>query len=284
VARGLRTRGRLHDYDARVDAATLDGLVREVSAVSGSCLCCDTFEGLLDELAQVPDQPGQVVVVETSGTTDTATLLTLLTGRGLRRLLPPVQLTVVDAQRFGRRDWQNVMERDQIATATHYFVSRTDVVADERRREVEEALKKMAPRALLAPPDVMAATLADLETWAEAPAAGFTPPLAVTGTSAGHATAYHFASLVIDLPGPVDSDAFTRFLAELPPEILRAKGIVALRDLGGEKRSFQKVDAEIEISPCTLADPDEVDPVAVFVGPSIPALTVRTRLARLFSR
>jgi G3E family GTPase len=96
----------------------------------------------------------------------------------------------------------------------------------------------------------------------------------------GHAR-HHFASMQVKLEGPVDEQEFLAFLRELPPEILRAKGIVELRHPPGERRSFQKVDVHTEISPCRLADPEAVAPVAVFVGPSIPEAVVRARLARL---
>jgi hypothetical protein len=63
--------------------------------------------------------------------------------------------------------------------------------------------------------------------------------------------------------------------------VLRAKGIVVLRDPPGEKRSFQKVEQEVEISPCQLADPEQHAPRAVFIGPRLPVDLIEARLAAL---
>ncbi len=69
---------------------------------------------------------------------------------------------------------------------------------------------------------------------------------------------------------PSTPQAFTSCLASLPAEVLRAKGIVLLRDPPGEKRSFQKVETDVEISPCQLAEPEQHAPRAVFIGPRLP--------------
>jgi hypothetical protein len=56
---------------------------------------------------------------------------------------------------------------------------------------------------------------------------------------------------------------------------------VLLRDPPGEKRSFQKVEREVEISPCQLADPEQHAPRAVFIGPRLPVDLIEAQLAAL---
>jgi G3E family GTPase len=286
--RGVRPRVILNDYqNARVDAASLKDLVPTLVPISGSCLCCETQEELLEALGAMPLGPGDALVIETNGTTDTANLLELLTGEPrLARLSLPLQLTVVDAQRFGTRGWQNVLEREQIETATHVSVSRRDVVPPDRFAAVEAELARVAPAAVKTDPADFAGVIAALgQTLAGVPDRdGLERALrARTPHAALHDPRHHFASFQVPLPGRVDAAAFTRFLEELPPEIVRAKGVVELRDPPGERRLFQKVNTVAEISPCQLADPDEIEPVAVFIGTGAPMTVIRARLDRLLA-
>jgi G3E family GTPase len=290
-ARGRRARVLLNDFgDARLDGATLADLTAELVALDASCVCCESWDDLLAALSRTPAAPGEVAIVETNGGTDTAELLTLLGGQpAIEHLSPPLQLTVIDARRFGGRGWQNVMEREQIATATHLFVSRLDLVSDERRAEVEAALAPLGGDATRTTPGALAEELAAIgdelrdlplrSSPVDWPAA----PLLLSPGARRHSAAHHFAALHCKLPGPIDGAALLRFLAELPPEVLRAKGIVQLRDPPGEKRSFQKVGDEAEISPCRLADPETIEPAAVFVGPTLPVSLLEAGLARLLS-
>jgi G3E family GTPase len=168
------------------------------------------------------------------------------------------------------------MEREQIATASHVAVSRLDLVSPARAGEVERALAEQAPRAWKVTPDSMADALAALRD----------APHAAAGDTAGpphgdHGDHLHFASLELPLPAAVDATALLRFLADLPAEVLRVKGVALLRDPPGEKRSFHKVEDEAEISPCQLAEPETITPAAVFVGPRLPVDVIRRRLAAL---
>ncbi len=289
-ARGLRPRVVLNDFqNARVDAATLTDVLPDLVALDGDCVCCETFADLLEALAAMTGAPGEVVVVETNGTTDTGALLELLGGEPrLDHLAPPLQVTLVDAHRFARRGWQDTMEEEQIATATHLAISRQDLVDKERLRQVEHALAAMAPTArrtdALRCAEELAALEQSLRGRGGRTASGVAAPASATAPGHPHDHALHdFASLQVPLDGVVDELAFLDFLRRLPPEVLRAKGIVELTAPQGERRSFHKVDVQVEISPCRLADPDALAPVAIFVGPNLPASEVRARLQRLLA-
>ncbi len=284
AARGIRPRVILNDYEnAQVDAASLSTLRATLVPISGSCLCCDTQEHLLAALAEMPPGAADVVLVECSGTTDTGTLIELLTeSPGLDKLSLPLQITVIDGQRFGTRGWQDTIEAEQIATATHLAVSRADLVSPTRLAEVASAAGGIQPHAVSTSPEAFADGLVVLM----AQLVG-TAGRSATGnrdSRPAHTPAKHpFASLQVPLPFPVDEAAFQRFLDDLPPEILRAKGVVALRDPFGGKRVFQKVGGTSEISPCRLADEESLAPVAIFIGVGAPMMTIRARLDRLFA-
>jgi G3E family GTPase len=280
AARGLRARVILNDFkDARIDAATLADLVPDLVALSGSCVCCESLDDLLKTLGEMSTAPGDVVVIEANGGTESGELLALLAGAGHRHLTAPLPLSVVDAQRFGRRGWQDQMEEEQLATATQLLLGRTDLVSAERAREVKHAASAVAPAAAWTSPHRLADQLAALS--------GDPPPATTPAGDRhdhdgdGHHHSHPFAAHLVELPFPVDAAAFTACLAALPAEVLRAKGIVLLRDPPGEKRSFQKVEQDVEISPCQLADPEQHAPRAVFIGPRLPVDLIEARLRAL---
>lgn len=291
--RGLRPRIVLNDFeDARIDAATLADLTVDVVALSGSCVCCESLDDLLAILGKLDTHAGDVVIVEANGGTEAGELLGLLGSEpALDALAPPLQLSVVDAQRLGSRGWQDQMEREQLMTATQLHVSRADLVPPTRLQEVKAALARITPAAPFVTPANLADVLADIEAQMRSlptrAALSSTPRrssalrVARSQPSEAHAHAPHFAAHLVELPRPVDPDAFLAFLRDLPPEVLRAKGIIALTGAPGGKRSFQKVERDAEISPCELAEPDSLPTRAVFIGPSLPVATIEAGIAAL---
>jgi G3E family GTPase len=211
-------------------------------------------------------------------------LIELLTASaGLEQIAPPLQLTLVDVKRFGTRGWKDQMESDQILTATQVGFTWTDTVDEARSADVRRAVAQINPRAA----EITPSGLVDLLLQIEGHLRGLADRSQLEGSVATplsgrpHDPESHFASFQAPLPVAVDPDAFLAFLKALPPSVLRAKGIVSLTAPIGEKRSFQKVGDHAEISPCQLADPDDLEPAAIFIGVGMPNLEIRTRLRRL---
>jgi G3E family GTPase len=315
-ARDLRARVILNDLEsAAVDAATLRDLQIELAPVTGGCLCCETQEELVAALAAPATQPHDVVVLEANGTTDTALLLeTLAAAPGLGHLSSPIQVTTVDPVKYGRRGWMNAIEREQVMTSSHLRISKLDLVDEARASEVRVALTRLAPRATWTDvealaDDVRAAILpgdgrAGAGWRAGAPPPGPTGPrdwrfephsdphphpdgdplrLAdpLRPPPHAHGSGHPFVSCQIPLPVAMDGPSFEAFLRSLPEAIVRAKGIVLLREPPGALRSFQLAGGQAEISPCDLFEPERISPVAIFVGSGIDEALLRAELARL---
>jgi G3E family GTPase len=317
AARGLRARVILNDLEsADVDAATLRDLQIELAPVTGGCLCCETQEELVAALAVPATQPHDVVVLEANGTTDTALLLeTLASATGLGHLSSPIQVTTVDPVKYGRRGWMNAIEREQVMTSSHLRISKLDLVDEARALEVRAALTRLAPHATWTDVDALAddvrAAIFPGDGRADAGwRAGAPPPV---GTEPrdwrfepphphehahphadprapahsprprlhAHGSGHPFVSCQIPLPVAMDGPSFEAFLRSLPEAIVRAKGIVLLREPPGAKRSFQLAGGQAEISPCDLFEPEGISPVAIFVGSGIDEAALGAELARL---
>jgi len=201
-----------------------------------------------------------------------------------------MQLTVIDAAHFRRRGWMNAIEREQLRTSSHLKVSKRDLVSSARFEEVLHAVGAAAPAARLAEPVDVANAIAAATT--DRGATSSTVPArraraggerdAVPGQAPHPHLPHNFLSCRIELPRPIELGAMDSFLAQLTEPVLRAKGVLVLREPAGEKRAFQWVAGQGgEVSPCRLQDPETIAPAAIFVGSGLDVAALRERLMAL---
>ena len=287
VAAGIRPGLLINDYqNARVDAEQFRDLVEEVKALSGDCVCCGSRDQLLAELQAFDHALNRVLLVETNGTTDSEQLLEALSlDPGLRQFTRPIQLSLIDVQRWQKRFWHNSLERRQARTASHVSLSRTDAVGAARMEEVRISLEKTGVRGSLTTPRAFAAELAGLcrepASSREAGAAGHCGCGHHEHTEGhAHQETHHFASCEFPLPALVGEKAFREMLLGLPREVIRAKGLVRFRETPDEFHVFQKLDDDVQFFPVGAA-PRVNTPLALFIGPQLPETELREKIACL---
>jgi G3E family GTPase len=290
---GIEPHVVINDYqNAQVDAEQLRGLAAEIAAISGDCVCCGSREELVSGLERFEHVPGRVVLVETNGTTDSEQLIEILSlERSLRHFSLPVQLSVIDAQRWQKRFWHNALEREQARTASHLFVSRLDTVKDSRVAEVEQSFERHRVRGRRVSAVEFASELSALSE-----------ELALAGERSlehcehcGHHheerqehhddhSEHHFSSLEVPLPERIAKKPFAQLLRNLPHEVIRAKGLVRFVESPDEFFVFQKVDRFDEPQIFPIGDTARVTrPLALFIGPNLPEQMLRASVAELAS-
>jgi len=306
-SRGLDPHVVINDYqNAKVDAELLAEYVQSIVPISGSCVCCGSREELLDALEKFEHAPSRVLVVETNGTTDSEELIELLSlAPVLEQFTLPIQLSVIDGKRWQKRFWHNALELDQARTANYLFVSHRDEIDEKRLAHVEDSLEKHTMNTARATPDDLASELAKIS----AEVAGV-PTREIAShpehCDCGyhhhdhgddghhhdhhdhhhdhdeHEHAHHFASLQIELPAHVPRASLEAFLAGLPDEVIRAKGLVRLAESPDEYHVFQKVDRSVQFLPIGR-ESRLSHPVAVLIGPHIPEDLVRASAEKLLA-
>ena len=149
IAAGCQPVVVINDYqNANVDAERLREFQIAVAPVSGSCVCCGSRDELMDLLDKIELPANALVLLEANGTTDTATLIELLTlDKRALRYSYPVQICVIDAKRWGRRLFYDFLEKSQLQTASYVFVSRQDQVKPARWQQVVEEISRSNPHA-----------------------------------------------------------------------------------------------------------------------------------------
>lgn len=290
--RGVDPHVIINDYqNARVDAELLRELTDSITPISGSCVCCGSRDELLGALEKFEHAPNRIVVIETNGTTDSEELIELLALEpALAKFTQPIQLSLIDGQRWQKRFWHNGLELEQARTANFHFVSRWDEIDARRRETVAASLEKNQIHAAHRDPEGFATEVQNVL----ADSGGISSREKTThpaGCDCGHDhhherhehhTAHHFASLQIDLPHTVPRSALVAFLDELPHEVIRVKGLARLAESPDEFHVFQRVDDGatqwLPIGTTTRLS----HPVAVLIGPEIDPEPIQARAAELF--
>ena len=298
--RGLDPHVIINDYqNARVDAELLRELAASIVPISGSCVCCGSREELLGTLEKFGHRPDRVVVIETNGTTDSEELIELLSLEpSLARFTQPIQLSVIDGQRWQKRFWHNALELEQTRTAGFLFVSRWEDIDTKRREKVGDSLvrhalsgKRVAPEDFAGEIGAVVAEVRDLPdrdaaAHADGCACGRHHP---DGHSHPHEhhhreahASHHFASLQIDLPETVSRRMVTAFLDALPREVIRVKGLARLTESPEEYHVFQRVD-DGPIQWLPIGRTTRLShPVVVLIGPGIEPEPIRARAREIF--
>lgn len=292
ASRGLRPALLLNDYqNARIDAEQFRDLIEEVRALSGDCVCCGSREQFFDELRSFRHEPGRVLLIEANGATEPGPLIEALgLDRSIGGFRPPVQLTVVDVQRWQKRFWHNSLEREQARMATFLFLSRAALVPPDRLAEVRDSLAHIAPRGIETDPERLAAELEVSPGETSGPSAS---PSHCCGHHHHHegpcgepsnndCPAAHFASCELPLPDLLDEKAFRTFLRELPAAVLRAKGIVRFAGRPDEFFVVQKIEKDLQFIPVGPS-PRLAEPLLLCIGPGLNPNELKRRVEALAS-
>lgn len=293
ASRGLGVSVIINDYqNARVDAATLGSLAKVIEPISGSCVCCGSRDEFLDALETIPMEENGVLLIESNGTTDPIELIEALSlDQRASRFLPPMQISVVDVKRWQKRHWHNDLERLQVRTAARLYPTRLEEVSPQRIETVRGELSALNHMAHFTDLPGLAGVIAELKHH----------PHEHEGCDCGHKhdphhdhdhahdeghhphhqLAHAFSSMQVELPETVGRVAFEAWLAGLPESVLRAKGVVELREEPGRTHVFQRVESEPSPVLIPLGSGKRLTPVAVLIGCGIDEAAVRASVARL---
>ena len=280
----------VNDFEnAEIDAARLRELSDEVEAINGSCVCCTSLNDFMLALGGIHIPRGGVLLVEANGASDFITLIAAITMRGeCRRFSSPVQVAMIDAVRWQKRRKHNLLEQEQVKTATHWMLTHTASTKPKRLAGVREAVKMLTPRGVETTVEAFANDLrlqaASARFATAMPPAARSPrlfDLAVSGLPAPrdevHAPHEHhhhaeraFTSVRVPVPFLVQRKELEKVLRELPEEVLRVKGLCRLAELPQIAFSFQHVRPEGETWFLPMFGALGIIPSGVVIGVGLP--------------
>ena len=193
----------------------------QVNSLSGSCICCSGVTELRSQVNSVPKRENGVTLIEANGTSDACSLMGFL-GVGINdHFLPPIQISVVDAKNWQKRDYNNILEANQVQVSSLIILNHHEGVGSERIEEIKKDMKYFNPSARVVLWNDL--TLDDFDSLL---------PSENRPEKMDHLKS-HWASCSVDLPDPMPSQRLKGALEKIPNTVLRVKGCTRLDDNKG---------------------------------------------------
>ncbi len=209
----------LNDYEnALMDSQQFYDILEKssVSAMNGSCICCDGLPELRIKVNSIPKRDRGVTFIEANGTTDACSLLGFL-GVGIdRSFAPPIQIAVVDARHWQTRGPNNELELNQVQSASLVIINYSNNVPPIRINEVKNKISEINP----------VARFMEWEDVGERVIEGVEPATPQKTTMIHEKS--HWSSCSVDLVDPMPAKALYEVLDKLPEGIIRIKACTRL--------------------------------------------------------
>lgn len=219
---GLRLAVLVNDFGAlNIDAELLEETGEEILALQNGCICCSLSAGLLATVSAVlrrPDPPDRILI-EASGISDPSEIADTLSETELQPYAPlDAIVTLVDAGATSifDGDVQRLAER-QVGMASLVVLNKSDL-ADAIALDSIEARIRGLTQAPIIRTQHGALDLAALLG------------LGLRGTVGAAPPPPEFESFSIELPEPLPLERVHTLLRALPRGVLRAKGVLNLRE------------------------------------------------------
>jgi G3E family GTPase len=286
-----RTAVIINDFGSvNVDAALLARRQLELRSITGGCVCCQSFEDLVAQVAALAENPDfDLVWIETSGLADPEEVLDHLSAPELhdctviRRMI-----LVIDGSDFPCSWRGRAVQEEQVRYADLILLNKTDRLDDATRQRVEISLRRINPSARIVTTR-HGEVAPDLLSEAGASAAALH----------AHAHEHHHeehehddhahdhlhhedehlphaaSTLFLPLAAPVERTAFQRFLGSLPTSVFRAKGFIRLTDSPGQLHTFQQVRDQSELLLLPLENEGDLTTGLVLIGPHLDEKRIR---------
>jgi G3E family GTPase len=277
-----RTAVIINDFGAvNVDAALLSRRQLQLRSITGGCVCCQSFEELVDQAAALAENPEiDLVWIETSGLADPEEVFDHLSGPELQdRAVIRRLILVVDGADFPCSWRGRAVQEEQIRYADLIILNKTDRIDAQERQRVEAALHRLNPNA-----EIVATDHGRVEP----------DLLSGEGRTAlvphehhhdhdGHEHHHHHddelphaaSTLFLPIKEPVTRGDFQRFLGRLPTSVFRAKGFIRFADSPGQLHTFQQVRDQAELVLLPLEENLDVATGLVLIGPHLDEQSIR---------
>ena len=275
--------------NAQIDRETLREHAESVIGLTGSCVCCEGLDELCTMVLKASQSKHSVLLIELNGTADPIPLLesfTLLESKFL--LHPRWQLCVIDSRHFGKRSAYHELEKLQLETASHFFISHSSDLSADAESELLEKIKEINPRASRAD----AVSMVELLSQAIEKNQG--SAVARSGLSSGadrpfdflkderskphlhdrHHYAHEFTGCNIIFPQAVEEERVLQWLKQLPVSVIRAKALLTLSSDPDSRYLYERVGQEVSPYPIPVRHIDKVPCSGLFIGSDLKPIEI----------
>jgi G3E family GTPase len=281
-----RTAVIINDFGAvNVDAALLARRQLELRSITGGCVCCQSFEDLVAQVAALADNPDfDLVWIETSGLADPEEVLDHLSAPELQDCSVIRRMVlVIDGSDFPCSWRGRAVQEEQVRYADLIVLNKTDRIDEAARQRVEISLRQINPAARIVTTrhgEVAPELLSEMGASAAASRAHDHSHDEHDHDhdhdhSHDEALPHAASTLFLPLAAPVERAAFQRFLGSLPTSVFRAKGFIRLTESPGQLHTFQQVRDQSELLLLPLENGSNITTGLVFIGPHLDEKRIR---------
>lgn len=270
--------------NAFIDRETLKDHTDSISALTGSCVCCEGLDELCDYVLKASKTSRELLFIELNGTADPLPLQEIFTLLESTFLLQPRwQVCVVDARHFGKRESFRDLEALQLESASHYVLSHLSEISAEEEQELRETVQRInsvaTPTTVAHLSEQLRQAMTNNQRYAITKAKpkgsfGLSHHLKPESPSSPHLhdrheLAHQFTGCNIVFPHAVEESRIIPWLKKLPASIIRVKALLT-HSLDSKRRHlYERVGLEISPNPIPVSSIAKVPCSGIFIGPEI---------------
>ncbi|MGH7060492.1 MAG: CobW family GTP-binding protein, partial [Stellaceae bacterium] len=260
--------------DIAIDGALIENAGEDIVELANGCVCCSINNDLANALAGLLRREKRIdyLVVETTGVADPLPIaLTFLRPEFRERVRVDSIVALADAENFGSDGIAGQAARNQLRYADIVLLNKCDRVGAARLDAIEAGIAAAANGARIA----------------RTVRAGIALPLLLSvglfqsgryfaAHDHHHLAADGFEAVSFESPYPFAAGRFQAFLEELPGDVFRAKGILAI-DGGAGRHVFHLVGRRFTLDAAGAEAPPGSR--LVLIGRNLDPAALRARLA-----
>ena len=297
-APGARLGVVVNDFgDIGVDAALVSGQVDEPASVAGGCLCCLPDAGALVPALERLTRPRlglDAVIIEASGIAEPPQLARLIRSLPWRRTRFGGLIDVVDVVNQAATVDTGAAPPARYGAATLVVLTKTDLLDPGGRQAVVERLtarvRARNPRATVVVADhgridpLLVADVSGPVAGIQGEAVQDELPLVEVSRQERQerepGCAHHAHVVTVPAPGHVDPGSLADLLEDLPADVYRLKGVLALAGGGSRRDRPREIVVNVVAGRAHLEDGPAGAPQhgLVAIGPHLDTEAVRSRL------
>ncbi|HEY3908557.1 MAG TPA: GTP-binding protein [Stellaceae bacterium] len=259
--------------DIAIDSELIIGAGDDMVELANGCICCSINNDLLDAIFRVLQRRPRVeyLIVETSGLADPLPIVLTFLRSELRDLVRiDAIVTVADAESFSLDLFDSEAAANQLRYADAILLNKCDLVGEDTAQFVEEKI------AAIGGGRIVRTTRAEIPLPLILGAGAFQPDRYSAERGHDHLAADGFEAVSFASDRAFLADGFQSFLEELPGNVFRAKGILAI-DGSDTRHVFHLVGKRFTL------DPAPPGPACgsrlVLIGKNLDADRLRAQLA-----